>query len=57
MSTSDFKQTAHAFKTWMAAVQAEIDRGERTGATVIYRAAHPQVRLPRRWWLWTRKRA
>jgi hypothetical protein len=55
MSTSDFKQTAHAFKTWMAAVQAEIDRGDRQGATVIYRAAHLQVRLPRRWWLWKKR--
>lgn len=41
MSLADHKGAAFAFRTWMQQSAEEITRGERKGATVLYRKANP----------------
>lgn len=41
MSTDDHRGAAWGFKRLMQQAQDEIDRGERKGATRIWKTAHP----------------
>lgn len=45
MSFDDHRETAWAYRELMRKAQAEIDAGERKGATVKFKTAHPKVKI------------
>jgi hypothetical protein len=47
MSKQDFQESAYAVARFMQLAQEEIERGDRKGATVRWRQAHPgKVHIP-----------
>jgi hypothetical protein len=52
MSLNDHRGSAYLFRKWMQAAQAEIDSGQKSGATVIYRSADAKKTTVRSRWRW-----